>query len=228
MGVSGVGARTYGGATYPTMNQVLAGACPDISADGMISICSGVSTDFSGIAPGAAVWTTGHIGIYVGGGLAVECTPAWKNGVQITAVANIGSKSGYNARKWKKWGKIPYVTYKEEIDMSNEELKALIRQTVKEVLDEENPVYKDLKDVPEYWKGAAGGPCWTPAPSTAGRRKRYARPTSTSARRPSRPQSWPSCTTRPERKHNPNGRRKLRPLFFRAMEYSHKNPRKIC
>ena len=73
----------------------------------------------------------------------------------ITAVANIGSKSGYNARKWKKWGKIPYVTYEEEIDMSNEELKALIRQTVKEVLDEENPVYKDLKDVPEYWKGAA-------------------------------------------------------------------------
>lgn len=137
------------------MNQVLAGACPDISADGMISICPGVSTDFSGIAPGAAVWTTGHIGIYVGGGLAVECTPAWKNGVQITAVANIGSKSGHNARKWKKWGKIPYVTYEEEIDMSNEELKALIRQTVKEVLDEENPVYKDLKDVPEYWKGAA-------------------------------------------------------------------------
>lgn len=155
MGVERGSARTYGGATYPTMNQVLAGACPDISADGMISICSGVSTDFSGIAPGAAVWTTGHIGIYVGGGLAVECTPAWKNGVQITAVANIGSKSGYNARKWKKWGKIPYVTYEEEIDMSNEELKALIRQTVKEVLDEENPVYKDLKDVPEYWKGAA-------------------------------------------------------------------------
>ena len=106
-GWSGDSARTYGGATYPTMSQVLAGACPDISADGMISICSGVSTDFSGIAPGAAVWTTGHIGIYVGGGLAVECTPAWKNGVQITAVANIGSKSGYNARKWKKWGENP-------------------------------------------------------------------------------------------------------------------------
>ena len=26
---------------------------------------------------------------------------------------------------------------------------------MKEILDEENPVYKDLKDVPEYWKGAA-------------------------------------------------------------------------
>ncbi len=109
-----------------------------------------IEIDFSSPAE-----TNGGIGIYVGGGLAVECTPAWKNGVQITAVANIRSKSGYNARKWKKWGKIPYVTYEEEIDMSNEELKALIRQTVKEVLDEENPVYKDLKDVPEYWKGAA-------------------------------------------------------------------------
>jgi len=44
----------------------------------------------------------------------------------------------------------------EEIEnMSKEELKALIRETVKEVLDEENPVYRDLKDVPEYWKATA-------------------------------------------------------------------------
>ena len=44
----------------------------------------------------------------------------------------------------------------EEIEnMSKEELKALIRETVKEVLDAENPVYKDLKDVPEYWKPTA-------------------------------------------------------------------------
>lgn len=45
---------------------------------------------------------------------------------------------------------------REEIEnMSKEELKALIRETVKEVLDEENPVYKDLKDVPECWKPTA-------------------------------------------------------------------------
>ncbi len=44
----------------------------------------------------------------------------------------------------------------EEIEsMSKEELKALIRETVKEVLDEENPVYKDLKDVPKYWQPTA-------------------------------------------------------------------------
>lgn len=43
----------------------------------------------------------------------------------------------------------------EEIEMSKDEVKALIRETVKEVLDEENPVYKDLKDVPEYWRPTA-------------------------------------------------------------------------
>ena len=44
----------------------------------------------------------------------------------------------------------------EEIEsMSKEDLKQLIRETVKEVLDEENPVYQDLKDIPEYWRPAA-------------------------------------------------------------------------
>ena len=31
--------------------------------------------------------------------------------MQITAVANIGNKSGYNSRRWTKHGKLPYVTY---------------------------------------------------------------------------------------------------------------------
>ena len=60
---------------------------------------------------GEAVWCSGHIGVYIGDGLAVECTPSWENKVQITAVANIGAKSGYNARKWTKHGKLPYITY---------------------------------------------------------------------------------------------------------------------
>ena len=41
----------------------------------------------------------------------MECTPAWKNGVQITAVGNIGSKSGYPTRYWTKHGKLPWVDY---------------------------------------------------------------------------------------------------------------------
>ena len=73
--------------------------------------CSGKTTDFSKIEVGEAVWRQGHIGVYIGDGLAVECTPAWKNCVQITAVANIGNKSVYNSRRWTKHGKLPYVTY---------------------------------------------------------------------------------------------------------------------
>lgn len=104
-GWNGDAGKSYGGASYAT-NGV-----PDIGADSMIKVCSGVSTDFSGIVPGAAVWTDGHIGVYIGDGLAVECTPKWANSVQITAVGNIGSKAGYNTRTWKKWGRLPYIDY---------------------------------------------------------------------------------------------------------------------
>lgn len=104
-GWNGNAAKTYGGASY-AVNGV-----PDIGADTMITKCSGVTTDFSKIEVGEAVWCSGHIGVYIGDGLAVECTPRWKNNVQITAVANIGKKSGYNARTWTKHGKLPYIEY---------------------------------------------------------------------------------------------------------------------
>lgn len=99
--------KTYGGAVYK------ANGVPDTNANGMIKLCKDVSTDFSDIVPGEAVWMDGHIGIYIGNGLAVEATPSWENKVQITAVANIGKKSGYNARKWTSHGKLPYVDYTE-------------------------------------------------------------------------------------------------------------------
>lgn len=95
--------KTYGGASY-AVNGV-----PDIGADTMITKCSGISTDFSKIEVGEAVWCSGHIGVYIGNGLAVECTPRWKNCVQITA-CNC-SKSGYNTRNWTKHGKLPYIQY---------------------------------------------------------------------------------------------------------------------
>ncbi len=97
--------KIYGGAGY-AINGV-----PDIGADTMITKCSGVSTNFANIVPGEAVWMPGHIGVYIGNGLAVECTPKWDNKVQITAVGNIGKKTGYNTRTWTKHGKLPYVEY---------------------------------------------------------------------------------------------------------------------
>lgn len=107
-GWSGDASKNYGGAAYGS-NGVL-----DLSADQMIEVCKDVSTNFSGIQVGEVVWMKGHIGIYIGNGLAVESTPSWKDGVQITAVHNIGKKSGYNGRTWTKHGKLPYVSYPAE------------------------------------------------------------------------------------------------------------------
>ena len=96
--------QVYGGARYAS-NGV-----PDIDADQMIKHCS-PSSDFTRIVPGEMLWLQGHAGVYIGDGLAVECTPAWKNCVQITAVANIGSVSGYPSRRWTSHGKLPWVDY---------------------------------------------------------------------------------------------------------------------
>lgn len=96
---------TYGGAVYNANNV------PDVGADQMMNYCTGVSTNFSNIQPGEVVHMPGHIGIYIGDGLAVECTPAWKNKVQITAVGNIGKKAGYNTRTWTNHGKLKWITY---------------------------------------------------------------------------------------------------------------------
>jgi len=92
----------YGGASY-TSNGI-----PDIGADQIILVCREQSTDFGAIQPGELLWTKGHVGIYVGNGDAVECTPGWKNGVQVTAVKNIKSGAGHN---WTKHGKLPYISY---------------------------------------------------------------------------------------------------------------------
>ena len=112
-GWNGNAAHVYGGAEYKS-NGV-----PDKNADQMISLCSEVSTNFSNIVVGEMVWMKGHCGIYIGNGLAVECTPSWGNKVQITA-CNC-DKAGYNRRDWTKHGKLPYVTYTAEKEETTKE-----------------------------------------------------------------------------------------------------------
>lgn len=121
--------KSYGGASYASKGV------PDIGANGMIQVCSGVSTNFSNIVPGEAVWKEDHIGIYIGNGLAVECTPAWQNKVQITAVGNIGSKSGYNTRQWTKHGKLPYIDYSEQAQTPAPAPKKTIDELAHEVIN---------------------------------------------------------------------------------------------
>lgn len=135
-GFEGDAKKIYGGAVYAS-NSV-----PDISADGMINVCKNVTTNFTNIEVGEVLWTNGHVGVYIGDGLAVECTPSWENKVQITAVGNIGAKAGYNKRTWKKHGKLPYIEY---VKNEAEEIAGYISVFVKEGIIEE----------PEKWKKKA-------------------------------------------------------------------------
>lgn len=90
--------HVYGGATYGS-NGV-----KDMGADSIITstYCTGISSDFNKIEVGEIVWMSGHVGIYIGNSQVVECTPAWKNKVQITKLSQ---------RKWLKHGKLKYVDY---------------------------------------------------------------------------------------------------------------------
>lgn len=114
--------KNYGGAVYES-NGV-----PDEDATVMFNRCSDISTDFSKIAVGEAVWKPGHIGVYIGDGLAVECTPSWDNKVQITA-CNC-KKSGYHTRTWQKHGKLPYVEYEKEKPVKKKSITAIANEVI--------------------------------------------------------------------------------------------------
>jgi cell wall-associated NlpC family hydrolase len=122
-GWNGDQSKSYGGATYGS-NGV-----SDVSADGCISICKNVKSywdknnnpiPWDDIQLGEAVWTNGHIGIYVGEGLVIECTPksgtGWTNNVQISGLGNLPFNKTYSSKKrtWKKHGKLPWITYLDE------------------------------------------------------------------------------------------------------------------
>lgn len=95
----------YGGAVY------CSNGVPDIGETAMINRCADVSSDFSKIEVGELLYMPGHVGVYIGNGLAVECSSAFKNCVQITAVKNIGTINGQNHRRWTSHGKLPYFAY---------------------------------------------------------------------------------------------------------------------
>lgn len=95
-GWNGDQSAPYGGAEY------LSNGVPDIGETAMINACKNVSTDFTKITAGEVVFLPGHIGIYIGNGEVVECSPAFQNKVQITKLPQ---------RKWTKHGFLPYVDY---------------------------------------------------------------------------------------------------------------------
>ena len=132
--------RTYGGAGY-ACNGV-----PDYDAKKMIDCCRDVSTDFSAIVLGEAVWMDGHIGVYVGAGVVVESTPKWQGGVQCSTLSNLAGSQKLSGtvgcRRWTKHGKLPWIDYaaadkpadtntKEDGNMTKE-LEEQVRRIVRE------------------------------------------------------------------------------------------------
>lgn len=85
---------------------------PDLNDSSMWNVCTDKTQSFSNIEVGELTHMQGHVGIYIGNGKCVECTPSWRNGVQITAVQNMGAIAGLPSRKWEGHGKLPYVSYK--------------------------------------------------------------------------------------------------------------------
>lgn len=146
-GFSADPSKTNGGAQYR------ANGVPDLSEAGFLSVCTKTSKDFSQIIPGACLFMPGHMGVYIGDGKAVESTPIWADGCQITRVDNITNKGRGNGRTWTQWGLLPYLDYTEEEDMTEAETRELICEMVPKMFPELMSTYKKTiaKLPPDDW-----------------------------------------------------------------------------
>ena len=86
--------------------------CPDMSANGMLEKAT-VKGDIKNLpeTPGLMLWMDGHAGVYIGGGWAIE-ERGFAYGCVKTKVAD---------RPWKKWYRLPGLTYLEVDDGSGRE-----------------------------------------------------------------------------------------------------------
>ena len=94
----------------------------DVSANGMLAKCKekgSISTmpDIEGVL----VFMDGHVGVYIGGGYVIEAQ-GHDEGVVKTAL---------KSRKWKNWGKCPYITYEEAKTNTS---KKSVEEIAKEVI----------------------------------------------------------------------------------------------
>ena len=113
----------YGGASYMSNNV------PDINANQMINHCKEISTNMENIEIGEILWMYDHVGIYVGNGKVVECSPAFKNKVQFTKLKD---------RDWKKHGKLKYIDYRKPIEEKKKAPKKTVEEIAKDIIYKPN------------------------------------------------------------------------------------------
>ncbi|MEG0276629.1 MAG: hypothetical protein RR630_06335 [Coprobacillus sp.] len=99
---------------YPEAGRYGENHVPDINANTMISQCLEVTTNFTKAQSGWLVWMEGHIGVYIGNGIVIEATHAWKGGVLRTFCKGSGFENigKLNERQWTKCGMFDkYIEY---------------------------------------------------------------------------------------------------------------------
>ena len=87
---------------------------PDTSEAGILAMCSGIKWgSFNAVANGEYLYMEGHAGVYFSGAKnynVIECTPAWKGGVQYSWVDPDGTRrqvrGGWPNGKWEAHGKL--------------------------------------------------------------------------------------------------------------------------
>lgn len=132
------------GISYGSMHM------PDYSADGLFNAKTkyliDISKDFSKIKPGAVLHMDGHVGVYLGDGQVIECSPKWKNCVQLTNLGNIGNLAG-NYRVWSEYGYLPFVDYSEQPVAPATPDNSVLKTKINEVKTEINKLVSDLNEL---------------------------------------------------------------------------------
>lgn len=91
---------------YPKKGKYVSNGLSDINSGTMIKRCTEVRSNVNSAKLGELLWMEGHVGVSLGNGYHIECTPAFDGGIQIIKSSK---------RKWLKCGKMPWIEYSEDV-----------------------------------------------------------------------------------------------------------------